>query len=82
MRRLPQASASASPYKIKGEAMRKLRIVEHISLDGVIQAAGGKEDGYPYGGWAAPYDDPDLGKSHRRGFQPASRSAAGPPHLR
>ncbi len=43
--------------------MRKLRIVEHISLDGVIQAAGGKEDGYPYGGWAAPYDDPDLGKA-------------------
>jgi dihydrofolate reductase len=65
MRRLPQASASASPYKINGEAMRKLRIIEHISLDGVIQAPGGKgEDGdYPSGGWAAPYDDPDLGKA-------------------
>ena len=40
--------------------MRTIRIIEHISLDGVIQAPGGRdEDGdYPYGGWAAPYDDP------------------------
>jgi dihydrofolate reductase len=40
--------------------MRKIKIIEHISLDGVIQAPGGPgEDGdYPYGGWAAPYDDP------------------------
>jgi dihydrofolate reductase len=44
--------------------MRKLRIIEHISLDGVIQAPGGKtEDGdYPYGGWSAPFDDPEIGK--------------------
>jgi dihydrofolate reductase len=40
--------------------MRKLTIIEHISLDGVIQAPGGpNEDGdYPYGGWAAPRADP------------------------
>lgn len=40
--------------------MRKIRIIEQISLDGVIQAPGGpNEDGdYPYGGWAAPYRDP------------------------
>jgi dihydrofolate reductase len=40
--------------------MRKLKIIEHISLDGVIQAPGGPgEDGdYPYGGWTAPYRDP------------------------
>jgi dihydrofolate reductase len=40
--------------------MRKIKIIEHISLDGVIQAPGGpEEDGdYPYGGWAAPYRDP------------------------
>jgi dihydrofolate reductase len=40
------------------ETMRKLRIIEHISLDGVIQSPGGRnEDGddYPHGGWAAPY---------------------------
>ncbi|PYK12697.1 MAG: deaminase [Verrucomicrobia bacterium] len=38
--------------------MRKIRIMEHISLDGVIQSPGGRnEDGddYQHGGWAAPY---------------------------
>ena len=42
--------------------MRKIRIIEHISLDGVIQGPGGpKEDDYRYGGWAAPHDDPEVG---------------------
>jgi dihydrofolate reductase len=37
--------------------MRKLKIFEHISLDGVIQVSG--EDGdYPYGDWTAPYRTP------------------------
>jgi hypothetical protein len=38
--------------------MRKIRIIEHISLDGVIQAPGGQDDGgedNAHGGWAAPY---------------------------
>ena len=38
--------------------MRKIRIIEHISLDGVIQAPGGRDEGgddYPHGGWTAPY---------------------------
>ena len=45
--------------------MRKIRIMEHISLDGVIQAPGGRdEDGdYPYGGWTVPYRDPVSGKA-------------------
>jgi hypothetical protein len=45
--------------------MRTIRIIEHISLDGVIQAPGGrKEDGdYPYGGWAAPFDDDAGGEA-------------------
>ena len=45
--------------------MRKLKIIEHISLDGVIQAPGGRnEDGdYPYGGWTLPYRDPASGKA-------------------
>ncbi|HXR98318.1 MAG TPA: dihydrofolate reductase family protein [Terriglobales bacterium] len=45
--------------------MRKIKIFEHISLDGVIQAPGGREeDGdYPYGGWTVPYRDPDAFKS-------------------
>ena len=40
--------------------MRKLTIMEHISLDGVIQVSGGPgEDGdFPYGDWTAPYRSP------------------------
>jgi dihydrofolate reductase len=39
--------------------MRKLRIFEHISLDGVIQLRAPGEDGdYPYGDWTAPYRTP------------------------
>lgn len=45
--------------------MRKIKIIEHISLDGVIQAPGGPEEdsigGFAYGGWAAPHDDPEGG---------------------
>lgn len=45
--------------------MRKIIVLEHISLDGVIQAPGGRDedpsDGFAYGGWAAPYDDDILG---------------------
>ncbi|RCS21756.1 dihydrofolate reductase [Phyllobacterium salinisoli] len=39
--------------------MRRIRIIEHISLDGVIQAPGGRdEDGdYEYGGWIVPHSD-------------------------
>ncbi len=38
--------------------MRTLRIIEHISLDGVIQVSG--EDGvFPYGDWTAPYRTPE-----------------------
>jgi dihydrofolate reductase len=36
--------------------MRKLKIIEHISLDGVMQVSG--EDGFPYGAWSAPYRAP------------------------
>ena len=37
--------------------MRKLRIFEHISLDGVIQHS--KDDGdFPYSDWTAPYRHP------------------------
>ena len=45
--------------------MRKIRIIEHISLDGVIQAPGGpNEDGdYPHGGWAVPFQDPAVGEA-------------------
>src|SRR6185437_9197782 len=41
--------------------MRKIIVVEFISLDGVLQAPGGPEEdtsgGFKYGGWTAPYGD-------------------------
>ena len=37
--------------------MRKLKIIEHISLDGVIQVSGDDSD-FPYGDWTAPYRTP------------------------
>lgn len=37
--------------------MRKLRIMEHISLDGVIQHSV-DDDGFPYSDWTAPYRTP------------------------
>jgi len=37
--------------------MRKLKLIEHISLDGVIQSSG--EDGFPYENWTAPYRTPE-----------------------
>jgi dihydrofolate reductase len=50
--------------------MRKVIVLEHISLDGVIQAPGGPDEdtsgGFAYGGWIAPYSDAILGKALRR----------------
>jgi dihydrofolate reductase len=47
--------------------MRKIIIVEFISLDGVIQAPGeANEDtsgAFKFGGWLAPYLDQDLGEA-------------------
>ena len=37
--------------------MRKLKIIEHISLDGVIQHSADDDD-FPYGDWTAPYRTP------------------------
>jgi dihydrofolate reductase len=38
--------------------MRKIKIIEHMSLDGVIQTTGEEDDGFPYGDWTAPYRTP------------------------
>src|SRR6185295_9896466 len=45
--------------------VRAIRIFEHISLDGVIQAPGGPgEDGdYQHGGWTVPFADPAIGQT-------------------
>lgn len=42
--------------------MRKLMVLEMVTLDGVMQAPGGREEdrrgGFAHGGWSAPYNDP------------------------
>ena len=38
--------------------MRRLKIIEHISLDGVIQTTSGPEDDFPYGDWTAQFRSP------------------------
>lgn len=40
--------------------MRKIIVGSFITLDGVMQAAGGPEEGFKYGGWSAPYYDEAL----------------------
>jgi dihydrofolate reductase len=50
--------------------MRKIIVLEHISLDGVIQAPGGPEEdtsgGFAHGGWISSYSDEILGTLLRR----------------
>ena len=64
--------------------MRKLAVVEFVTLDGVMQSLGGPDEdrdgGFEYGGWSAPYGDevlaggPDPGSVRPR----PTCSAAGP----
>jgi len=46
--------------------MRKIIVLEFLSLDGVMQAPGGPEEdtsgGFKYGGWTAPFFDEMSGK--------------------
>jgi dihydrofolate reductase len=46
--------------------MRKLIVSEFVTLDGVMQAPGGKDEdrdgGFEYGGWTLPYWHDDIGK--------------------
>ena len=50
--------------------MRKIIVLEHISLDGVIQGPGGPEEdtsgGFTHGGWISPHSDAVLGTALRR----------------
>jgi dihydrofolate reductase len=47
--------------------MRKLIVSEFVSLDGVMQAPGGKDEdrdgGFEHGGWTMPYWHDDIGGS-------------------
>jgi dihydrofolate reductase len=47
--------------------MRKLIVSEFVTLDGVIQAPGGKDEdrdgGFEHGGWTLPYWHDDIGQA-------------------
>ena len=47
--------------------MRKLIVSEFVTLDGVMQAPGGKDEdrdgGFEHGGWTLPYWHDDIGQS-------------------
>ena len=52
--------------------MRKLGVVEFLTLDGVMQSLGSPDEdrdgGFPYGGWSAPYGDEVAGLAAAKGF--------------
>ena len=54
--------------------MRKIIVVEFITLDGVMQAPGGPEEdtsgGFKYGGWIPPYSDEVSGKVMQKQMAP------------
>lgn len=55
--------------------MRKIVVLEFISLDGVIQAPGGPEEdrsgGFEFGGWIVPFSDEVIGEAMKeRMFRP------------
>ena len=52
--------------------MRKLAVIEFVTLDGVMQSLGSpdedREGGFAYGGWSAPYGDEVLGQAAGEGL--------------
>jgi dihydrofolate reductase len=50
--------------------LRRLIVISHITLDGVLQAMGGPDEdtsgGFAFGGWVAPYADEVLSAEIRR----------------
>ncbi|MBI1257076.1 MAG: dihydrofolate reductase [Chloroflexi bacterium] len=50
--------------------MRKINVLEFMTLDGVIQAGGGPDEdtsgGFKYGGWQAPFSDDVEGEVMRK----------------
>jgi dihydrofolate reductase len=50
--------------------VRKIIVLEHITLDGIIQAPGGPEEdtsgGFAYGGWVASFSDDVLSNALRK----------------
>jgi dihydrofolate reductase len=56
--------------------MRKLGVVEFLTLDGVMQGLGSPDEdrdgGFEHGGWSAPYQDELIGKKAAEGMSKAT----------
>jgi dihydrofolate reductase len=56
----------------EGRAVKKITVVESVTLDGVMQAPGGPDEdrrgGFEHGGWARPYNDEVMGKEMGKGM--------------
>ena len=48
--------------------MRKIIVVARTSMDGIMQAPMGPQEGFEFGGWAKPYQDQDCGEQFDRLF--------------
>jgi len=52
--------------------VRKITVIENVTLDGVMQAPGRSDedtrDGFTHGGWALPYDDMIKAEAMGRGM--------------
>jgi hypothetical protein len=52
--------------------MRKIVVIEMLTLDGVMQAPGGSDEdqrgGFEHGGWATPYNDEVMGREMGNGM--------------
>ena len=52
--------------------MRKLAVIEFVTLDGVMQGLGSpdedREGGFEYGGWGRPYGDEVMGRKAAEGM--------------
>ena len=66
--------------------MRKLIVSEFVTLDGVMQAPGGKDEdrdgGFAHGGWTMPYWHDDIGKTFFDLMQDVDAVAVRSTHLR
>lgn len=56
--------------------MRKLMVINSLTLDGVMQAPGRPDEdtrgGFPYGGWSGPYNDEVKGRTMGEGMSRAA----------